>query len=357
MSKIPAILSATLTVSLAACADDHTPIGQPMTTPLVTSDGASVGTLSVYNSTDGLFVTASAGEGWELTDTRMVVTTSRSAIPLCRDGSPNLGRYWLQRRGKPAAPQLSYALPLLVDPGTELFLSLRASVRPSQGAGRSAASLQHDCDNGSLTTPAWAQGPFLSGNRGAMYVTYTVRDAAAPTLAGQFRTYTQAAWGVDPQGNNPGAYLQANFSAAFGSSLTIGTSREMNARFTMAQAVSRFLPQAGVPAALAGRTLNPTDLSNPFAGEVLALSLTVGFDRQDPDFSASTIPFETLVVADPSSPYFGLPVSDVLSAANQLLAGLTDPQGVSLQEAYDTVVRINATFEDGTVDRGFLGLP
>ena len=58
MNKIPAILSATLTATLAACADDPTPIGQPVTTPLVTSEPATVGTVSVFNSTDGFFVTA-----------------------------------------------------------------------------------------------------------------------------------------------------------------------------------------------------------------------------------------------------------------------------------------------------------
>src|SRR5579862_557430 len=306
MSKIPAILSATLTMSLAACGgQSRTPVGQALTMPLVTSSPATVGSVTVFNSTDGLFITATAASGWLLRETRLSVTTSLNAIPHSQDGKAWIDGFVLRNEGSPSAAALSYSLPLLVAPGTQLFLSLHADLCPVTATtpaddGHSGGSDPDDDDGG---TSAWAQGvPFL-GDPDALYFTYVVQAAAPPTLAGLFRTQTQAEWGADPQSSASASYLVATFGGAFPLGATIGASPGNGALFTNAQMVLTFLPQTGTSAPLTRWMVDPPTLNNPFAGEVLALTLNIGFDAFDPTFSPDPGSFSALVVADPGSPY------------------------------------------------------
>ena len=88
---------------------------------------------------------------------------------------------------------------------------------------------------------------------------------------------------------------------------------------------------------------------------MLALTLNVRFDAIDPTFSASTLALTSLVVADPASSLYGLTVQNVLDLADQVLAG--QPSSVPLADLYDAVSRINANFDGGGVDLGFLGMP
>ena len=56
-----------------------------------------------------------------------------------------------------------------------------------------------------------------------------------------FTTYTQGGWGSTPNGNNPGMYLQNNFSSVFPNGLTIGCNNKI--KLTSSMAVKSFLPQ------------------------------------------------------------------------------------------------------------------
>lgn len=353
MSKIPAILSATLSVSLAACGggSDHTPIGQPMTLPVVTTpQAASAGTLTVFNSTDGLFITATAAEGWEYTETRLAVAKSLDCIPRTKGGKPDVNRFLLRRKAHPAASELSYNLPLLVEPGTELFISLYAVVRE---VVPKTAQDEHDCIEQEIQQ-AWAEGVVFPNSTTGRYFTFTVKDGSTTSLAGQYRTHAQAAWG-EPMGE-AATYLASNFGPAFANRVTLGSPTGLNVRFTSAAAVVAFLPQSGMPSALSGSATNPQNLGNEFAGNVLALALNVGFDVYDPAFSAGTIAFADLVVADPSSAWYGVPVRSLLAAAHDHLANRADPMGPTLMDTNDALQRVNANFENGG-DLGFLGLP
>jgi hypothetical protein len=358
MSKIPAILSATLSVTLAACGkeQDHTPIGQPVTTPLVTAEPASVGTVSVFNSTDGLFVTATPAAGWQLSESRLSVALSLGCIPQSKSGAPNLDRFVLRKKKTGSSGEMTYALPLLVPAGTELFISLYAELRQISAAAAAGARETGDCGEDGKSTSAWAQGTPFIGKSG-MYLRYTVRDAAPPSLAGKYRTYSQENWGAASQDNAAAGYLGANFFRAFPLGATIGSSIGFSAQFTIPQAVADFLPQAGAAGPLIRRSVNPRDLANPFAGATLALTLNTGFDAADAAFSAGDLPLTALVVADPASPLYGLTVAEILSTANDYLAGRADLHGVLLEDVYDAVTRINANFEGGLADAGFLGMP
>jgi hypothetical protein len=259
---------------------------------------------------------------------------------------------------------MAYALPLLVEPGTELFIALYAELhqlpppptKEVQTAGQSTGRENEDSDTNDKTV-AWAAGTPFPVKDGSMYLTYTVRDSAPVSLLGQYRTHSQESWGAAPDLKNAAGYLAANFAAAFPSGVTLGSDFGPNVRFTTGQAVADFLPQAGTPGPLIGHDVDPLDLANPFAGDALALALNLGFDAKDPSFSASNLPFASLVIADPASALYGLSVQDVLATANKLLGGQGAALGVAPEEIYDAVSRINANFEGGTVDRGFLGMP
>jgi hypothetical protein len=372
MSKMPAILSATLTASLVACGgggSDTRPIGLPVTTPLVTPDAKTTGTVTVFNSTDGLFVTAAADAGWELRETRLAVARSLDGIPHCKSGEPQPERFLLRKSGGPGTTQLGYNLPLLVEPGTELFIALYARVRPAtSGPGdedpRAEAppgtTQAHDDghpgegDEDAGETPAWAQGLLFPGKDVAMYLTYVVRAPGPPSLAGKYRTYPQSAWGAAPGSNPASSYLAANFMVLYPGGLTIGSSLGDTVRFLDLQSLDAFLPESGTATSLAQSYVNPPNLANPFAGEIVALTLNLAFDASNA--STGQVPLASLLVADPASPLYGLSVGEVLTNANLLLGNATASNAM-LADTYDAVSRINANFENGTADLGFLGLP
>jgi hypothetical protein len=91
------------------------------------------------------------------------------------------------------------------------------------------------------------------------------------------------------------------------------------------------------------------------AGQVLALTLSVGFDGADPAFSASATPLANLIVADPTSPCVNMTVRQVLDAANAVLAGL--PSQLTPSQASDCVAKINENFVDGTHLGAYLRAP
>jgi hypothetical protein len=112
-----------------------------------------------------------------------------------------------------------------------------------------------------------------------------------------FRTQTQGGWGSKANGENPGTYRDANFAAAFPSGLTVGCGTKL-LKLTTAKAVEDFLPSGSTPSVLpAGTLTNPAQsYSNTFAGQVVALSLSVGFDNYDSNFGPSNVNLKNLKI-------------------------------------------------------------
>jgi hypothetical protein len=152
----------------------------------------------------------------------------------------------------------------------------------------------------------------------------------------KLRTQTQGGWGAEPNGGNPGAYLHANFDAAFPDGLQVGCDYTID--LTSAQAVTDFLPNTGTPAAL---TQDYTDSGalpgNTLAGQVVAATLSVGFDAYDADFGEADSSLADAVVT--SGTFMGWTVAEVLAEAEKVLGGC--------ESEYDA-------FVDGTEDSGFL---
>ncbi len=168
-----------------------------------------------------------------------------------------------------------------------------------------------------------------------------------------FRTQTQGGWGTVAKGNNPGAYRDANFPTAFPNGLVVGHSTGYTATLTSSLAVQTFLPAGGSPRALTQNLVDPTSTpAGVFAGQVVALTLSVTFDRTDPNFGASATQLADQKVIDTTSPFFGMTVQQVLNEANLALAGQSAIPAAQLNEC---VSKINENYVDGTQNKGFLG--
>jgi hypothetical protein len=193
--------------------------------------------------------------------------------------------------------------------------------------------------------------------------TYTVTDAKGCTKTVTishcynsctgFRTQTPGGWGSDPSGNNPGAFLAANFATCFPTGITVGcpgTGKTLT--LTSATAVNAFLPSSGAPKKLTKNWINPgTSLSNTLAGQVVALTISLGFDQCLPNYSSNSTPLGCLVIA--SGTLAGSTVSEVLAIANQILGGCYTGSYTPSQ-INNVLTAINENYIDGTTNNNYL---
>jgi len=164
-------------------------------------------------------------------------------------------------------------------------------------------------------------------------------------LPGDFRTQTQGGWGAGAQGNNPGAYRDANFDAAFPNGLVVGGLYTLT--LTSSEAAQMFLPQGGTANALDGNYIDPFSSSaGVFGGQVVALTLSVGFDLYDPDFGASSVNLKDLVFVN--GVFQGKTVEYVLAEANRVLGGGL-VGNYSISHLNSAVASVNENFVDGEI--------
>ncbi|MFN2429648.1 MAG: SprB repeat-containing protein, partial [Cryomorphaceae bacterium] len=164
-----------------------------------------------------------------------------------------------------------------------------------------------------------------------------------------FRTQTQGGWGSNPSGSNPGAYLHANFNSAFPLGIEIGCDNKFT--FNNAQAITDFLPCGGssdfIPL---GTTTNPACSGSTFTSQVLAASISVGFDDNIPSFSTNSIPLKDLIIS--SGTFTGWTVDELLAEANNKIGGCVS--SYSSSELNAAVTAVNENFVDGNITGSFL---
>lgn len=176
-------------------------------------------------------------------------------------------------------------------------------------------------------------------------------NVAVQTLGGnqncQLRTQTPGGWGAPANGNNPGVYRDANFDSAFPSGLTIGCDNTMI--LESASEVQAFLPSGGTPSALpAVGNVDPNTVTNTFAGHLVAIKLSVGFDNNDPLFGQSDLALENAVLS--GGTFEGYSVSEIIAIADQVIGGCSDEFTPS--QLTDALSAINENFVDGTQNNG-----
>jgi hypothetical protein len=354
--RLPAILAVVLALVPVACNTDDgsQPVGTPGGTLLVTPD-AVVGKVTVANSETTLIITVAPDNGWDLQYIRLALGTELGHIPQTRQGAPIPGRFPL-RKGPNGGSEITWRLPLKVEPGTVLYFAVQAEAK-KKATEVKASDPGHTGDDETCTVEyAWGAGNLFPGQNEAMYFTYTIQKNQPPGLSGQYRTETQEDWGGDPQVDPAAMYLAINFDRAFPLGVTIGTTSGFSARFTSAEAVAAFIPQRGPAGSLGRNWVDPAVLDNSLAGNTLALAINIGFDVYFADFSPGPVLLQDMMIAEPSSPFFGLMVGEVLALANQALAGQDDPR-FTPDQIDGCVARINMNFRHGLIDLGFVGLP
>ncbi len=164
-----------------------------------------------------------------------------------------------------------------------------------------------------------------------------------------FRTQTIGGWGSKPNGNNPGKYLHHNFNSTFPQGVLIGSGHTI--RFTSADAITEYLPDGGSPKALDGSYTNPEKLRNNLASQILALTLSVGFDRANPDFGKSPALLGNQKIT--TGTFKGWTVQQLLAEANRVLGGMSSAYSPSVLN--DAISKCNEAFVDGRKSTGYLG--
>ncbi|MFM9051136.1 MAG: SprB repeat-containing protein [Bacteroidota bacterium] len=162
-------------------------------------------------------------------------------------------------------------------------------------------------------------------------------------------TFTQGGWGAEPNGNNPGDYLHANFDGAFPDGVTIGCDNTLT--LTTAQAVTDWLPSGTTPSALPeGDLVDDLTYDNVLASQLVAATLNVGFDAYDTAFDASAdlLADRYLSVA----PFEGMTVGQLLLIANEVIGGCSDDYSYS--ELNAALTAVNENYDNGTSDQGDL---
>jgi hypothetical protein len=181
----------------------------------------------------------------------------------------------------------------------------------------------------------------ITDNRGCMDTVWAGFIGCRPGDCGPHKTFTQGGWGAVPSGNNPGVYLHANFDAAYPSGLTIGCG-DNTLSFNSAQEITDFLPEGSTASALPNLTV--------LTGQLVAASLNVGFDAYDADFAGSDVALGDMFID--TDGFEGMTLSDILSAANEVIGGCSDAFSYPALNAVLTT--INENFDNGTQDNGHI---
>ncbi len=181
--------------------------------------------------------------------------------------------------------------------------------------------------------------------------TFVIDCSSPPVTVCQFRTQTQGGWGTAGNGNNPGAYRNAYFATAFPNGVQIGCTNKL--RLTTSAAVQAFLPSGTTARQLnVGTLVNPGNTyRNVLAGQLVALTLSVGFDAVDQSFGQSSMSLGSAIIQ--SGPFQGWTVQSLLNEANRFIGGCGSSYSAS--QLNSALSMANECFVDGTANTGFLG--
>ncbi len=317
--------------------------GQTQTQSLIAGQNITSGSVTISNDPTNLYITYTTINNWKLQKTHLYVGDC-SLIPTTPTGNPKVGLFPYQTSYNPLVTSFTYTIPLA---GLDSCYCVVAH----------AEVVQFDSLGNIINTQTgWGQGAPMGGQSWAMKMSYCTQFCSStPTCVinpGDYRTQTQGGWGANPQGNNPASYLYTNFNTAFPTGLTVGCSN-YTIKLSSPTAVNNFLPEGGTPASLTQSYVDPVNINNVLAGQVVALSLTVGFDAAFPNFCASTTPLSSLVIT--SGTFAGWTVAQVLAEGNKILGGCTSLYSAS--QINNAIDMINNNFDNGNVVGTYLTCP
>jgi len=128
---------------------------------LVAGQNIKVGTVTVSNDADNLYVTYKTDDGWEITETHLAVANSLEEIPQTKKFNPIPGKFPYSSKYDLAVTEYTYTIPL-EDGDTDLYIATHAKVEKQIDGG----IIQEET--------AWGYGDDFNGANWATYSEYTV---------------------------------------------------------------------------------------------------------------------------------------------------------------------------------------
>lgn len=327
-------------------ADERQICGTASVTTLCAGQHIDAGTVTVSNDGAHLYVKYETTGDWYLKETHLEVSTDLLNTAPKTKGGPIPGKFQYSATHSPVVQVYEYSIALDTIgsiPLTQVCILAHAAivrivngeiVQQETGWGGNCGGLQ------------------FPGKNWAIYFCYTIQECGGGGGGGEpcdvtLRTQTQGGWGTRANGNNPGTYRDNNFSGCFPNGVTIGCANGYTLQFTSSAAIEAFLPQGGTPAVLTYSDTNPiASDGGVLAGQVLALSLSVGFDACNVNFGADCHLLGDMVLGPGAGDFAGMTVGDFLDLANNVLGGCdtayTPAQVNAVADA------INNSFVDGT---------
>ena len=142
--------------------------GEPTVVTLYAGQTLDVGTVTVWNDRENLYVKYSTTGGWALAATHLAVATSLEEIPQTKKGNLKIGHFPYKMKHEPVVTDYLYAISLDefgYAPGTDLYIAAHAEAQLLDGEGR---VIQEE--------GAWGDGDDFAGNSWAMYFEYAVQS-------------------------------------------------------------------------------------------------------------------------------------------------------------------------------------
>ncbi|MFC1866088.1 rhodanese-like domain-containing protein [Chloroflexota bacterium] len=137
-------LTVTSSVPLAAASETN-----PQVQTLYAGQDIDIGTVSVWDDADNLYVKYSTTGGWELLETHLAVATSPGDIPQTKKGNPIPGQFSEGESFDIPVTDVTYTIPLpdawYTSRYTTLYIAAHAAVSESESAW--AAGIQFDGKN------------------------------------------------------------------------------------------------------------------------------------------------------------------------------------------------------------------
>ncbi len=324
--------------------------------PLTADETIDVGDIGALNDRDYLYVPYTTVGGWVILEANVHVGFAWNDYPGYGQGNdapiPGDFAYNFEAEEGEAVEEHTFAVPF-TDLGLEhaecdvvVLIFAHATVALLDGGG-----------NIVQTETAWGGDIIIDPGTPDWYSTITYRLKCCEEEDGGFRTQTQGGWGTICHGQNPGCYRDEWFDIAFPDGLVIGCEAGYTMMFTSSEAVQDFLPTGRKPRVLRSDYVDPTGKTEAgvFAGQLLALSLTLGFDATDPDFAENPGLLADQVLCGTGTAFDGWTVGDLVYEANVVLGDCESDY--EPREINRALTMVNENYVDGEVDNGYICAP
>ncbi len=323
------------------------PCGTPVVRTILESGGSmELGTAEIYNDGTNYYVTLTASAGRLLSQVVLNYgdsTNVNDALTLPTFiWYPCAGpKNWDVKETGLAVNTKTYTIPLSATTENCIFMHISVTTTNESG-GEPYCGYTDDLNDG--------EDLIATGSAQYQWFFKYCKQDCPPTECKPLRTQTPGGWGAKPEGNNPAMFLSKNFAAAFPNGLKVGCETGYTITLTSAKAIETLLPTGGTPAALKASATDPTSIKNELVGQLVALTLSVGFDNKYEDFGSGSNTLANMIIKDGT--FAGKTVFEFWKIANDVLGGCSTAYTAS--QVNDMATAINENYVDGKTDKGVL---